>query len=138
MIVPCLILGMSSILFYIWTHTPYSFHFKHLTLSEYTIQRNHLHSIFTSSFVPINHQTLCSSLFLGLASAFHLATKFKARHFWCLFVINRSFSNKQCCFQSDSGSLPEERRSLQQRCLNETQDALAQFRIFSMFCKSYF
>ena len=89
LIAPLLIFGASLILYYIWTRTPYTLNFKHLTLSEYTIQYNYWYTIFSSSFTPINSQTLYCSLLLGVSSIIHLGTKFKARHFWSLFIINR-------------------------------------------------
>ena len=89
LIAPGVIFGAALILYYIWTHTPYSLHFKHLTLSEYTLQRGHWYTIFTSSCVPIDTRTLASWIVLGVGSALHMATKFKARHFWALFVVNR-------------------------------------------------
>lgn len=92
-------MGASLLLYYVWTHTPYTFHFKHLTLSEYTLLKGHWHTVFSSACVPIDAPTLATATFLGVGSALHLATKFKARHFWALFLLNRYCFNFQVRFR---------------------------------------
>ena len=89
LIAPALLFLGSSLAFYVFTHTPFTVSFKAMTISEYTLRGQYLPSVFLSSLTVGNWFDFLMSSGISFLSVASLATSFKARHFWCLFLLNR-------------------------------------------------
>ena len=89
---PLLMLLASLLTYYMWSTVPFTVIFRQLTLSEYTIQRNYLHTVFTSA---LSFKGLFHLLVYFPAMAFSLAVlarRLTTRHFALMFGANSVLS----------------------------------------------
>lgn len=86
--VPLLMLFGGLFSYWLWRKIPFTHIFQQMTLSEYTIQKQYYHTIFTSALgfkLPYHMYLYYTTLFF---STVLLARRFKTKHFLSTFLIN--------------------------------------------------
>lgn len=85
---PLLLLAGSALTYYLWNSLPFATIYKHLSISEYTLQNHYWHTFFTSAISFKNYGQLLTYLPGMTFSLFMLARRFKSTHFLLTFTLN--------------------------------------------------